>query len=75
MKRLLDDTERRFVNDTITEEVSAWSSITGSFEAETTYGGPLDTSVNIEIKDLAITWKDREKLMRELADVVKKYVI
>lgn len=35
----------------------------------------LDTSVQISIDDLCITWKDKERLAGELNAVVEKYLL
>lgn len=38
-------------------------------------GGPLDTNVELQITPFAITWKDKEKLTKELAALIAKYQI
>jgi hypothetical protein len=66
---------RKTVTDSITEDVSAYTSITGDFESEVYAGTPLlDTAAKINI-EVCITWKDREKLMKELAELLKEYII
>jgi hypothetical protein len=66
---------RRTVKDSITGDVSAYTSVTGDFEAEVYAGTPLlDTTAKINI-EICITWKDKEKLMKDLTELLKEYVI
>jgi len=66
---------RRTVTDSITEDVSAYTSITGDFESEMFAGYPLlDTAAKINI-EVCISWKDKEKLMEDLAELLKEYII
>lgn len=61
---------------TIEYDTSSWHMITGNFEAEIYPNTPLlDTNVNLKIPTFAITWNDKEKLMKELAGVLEKYMI
>lgn len=63
--------ERKFMKDKICTD-----NICGQFEAEL-YPGcpPLDTSIKLDVHDFAITWRDREKLIKELQEVIEKYKI
>jgi len=66
--------EPKFSKDQITTNVSTWLPITGKFKAQHYPGTPLlDTSVELIIPPLCITWKDREKLMNDLAELLRKY--
>jgi hypothetical protein len=70
------DDERKFSKDQITTNVSTWVPITGNFKAEHYPGTPLlDTSVELIIPPLCITWKNRQKLMDDLAELLRKYQI
>jgi hypothetical protein len=68
--------ERKFSKEEITVEVSQWSSVTGKFKAEHYPGTPLlDTSVELIIPPLCITWKNRQNLMDELSELLRKFQI
>jgi hypothetical protein len=70
------DENRKFAKDAVTEDTGPYHSITGKFEAEKYPNTPLlDTTVELEIPRFAITWEDRHKLMKELAEVIGKYQI
>jgi len=73
-----DGTERKIATCTLEESPSdyGFGKITGNFDAERYPGCDLlDTGVELEISRFSITWKDKEKLMKELAEVIRKYQI
>lgn len=68
--------ERKFRRETITRDLSAFRSVTGKFEAELYPNTPLlDTLVELDVPAFAITWSNREKLMDDLAALLRKYAI
>ena len=70
--------ERKFAKDTISKCETPFGNgtVTGKFEAEKFPGSDLlDTNVELEITPFCITWKDKEKLMKELAEIIRKYQI
>jgi hypothetical protein len=69
------DSKRRVVASELSEALGNYHEVRGSFEAEIYDGKALDTRVTIEIPDYWITWDDKEKLMKDLAEVLKKYLI
>lgn len=69
------DSPRRKVKDEISVDVSDYHQITGFFETENYGNGLLDTSVKVQVDGICITWKDRQRMMDELAEVIKRYLI
>jgi hypothetical protein len=70
--------ERKFARANISKCETPFGNgtVTGKFEAERFPGSDLlDTSVELEITPFAITWKDKEKLIEELAALIAKYQI
>lgn len=68
--------ERKFSEETVSQDTGPWTTIKGYFKAEKYPNTPpLDTNVELSIPTFAITWADRHKLMKELADVIAKYQI
>lgn len=71
--------ERKFATETIVEDAEPrWGlgQVTATFKAERFPGSPLlDTSVEIKVAPFSITWKDKEKLTKELAEVIGRYLI
>jgi hypothetical protein len=67
----------RIVRSQLAEEIGPYHQIKGTFEAEIypDIGRPLDTRVTLEVPDYFITWSDKEKLMQELNQVLKKYLL
>lgn len=59
---------------TITEELSEWNSVKGSFEAQVFDGQVIDTNVQVDVK-FVLVWDEKEKFMKELAELIKKYHI
>ena len=60
--------------DTITVDAGPYQSITGHFEAERYPGCDLlDTSVELKMPRVCITWNDRKRFLEELAEVLRKY--
>lgn len=58
-----------------TQITSEWHNISADFEATMYDGKLLDTSVDLDIPTFSITWKDQEALMKDLAEVIKRYAI
>lgn len=70
------DKQRRFRTDSIVEDLGPYHSVEAKFTAEIYDGEALDTSVELVLHGgYTITWKDREKLMKDLQKVLKKYII
>jgi len=70
------DSENKFVQTTITAEVSQWHTIKAKLKAQKFPGSPLlDTNVDLEIPTFCITWNASEKFMEELAELIRKYQI
>jgi len=68
--------ERKVVKVEISEEVSQWHTIKAKCEAERFPGLPLlDTGIELQIPRFTITWDDKDKLMQELAELLRKYQI
>lgn len=71
--------ERKFAKETIVEHPEprfGLGAVTAKFTAERYPGTPLlDTSVEIEVAPFSITWKDKEKFTKELAELIGRYLI
>lgn len=70
------DYERKIVKITLRQPIGPYNTIEATFEAERFPGCELlDTYVEFNIDRFGITWKDKEKLLEELASVIEKYQI
>ena len=66
---------RKFESESVTEAIGPFHEISAYFEAERYDDKALDTLVQLRVDHFSITWKDRFKLMKELAAVIEKYQI
>ena len=70
--------DRKVAHETVKEFLEPWGfgNVEAYCEAERYPGTPLlDTRVQVTVQPFSITWEDRNKLVKELAEVVKKYAI
>jgi len=70
--------ENKVVKVTLSECASpfGFGKVTGNFDAERYPGEELlDTGVELEISRFSITWKDKEKLLKELSEVIARFQI
>lgn len=68
--------ETNFRTECIRIHLGPYHQLIGDFKAGIYGGPPLDASASIRLEgDYTIVWKDREKMMQELAAVLRKYFI
>ena len=71
-----DPNEPQHHKMTLHEDTGPYHGIEGKFDGISFSNDPiLDTNVDLNIPTFAITWKDKESLMKELAEVIRKYAI